>query len=125
MREHKFRAWDKILNYYSRCSWAEISYSPQGECSLLNVGRYIVEQSTGRNDSKGTEIYGGSTVSFAIFDHNDHDTQYTGKVYWDEDDLAWNIKYNEKDEVLPLGDVMRQDDEFEVIGTIHDEEARP
>jgi len=66
MREHKFRAWDKILNCYSRCSWAEISYSPTGECSLLNVGRYIPEQCTGLKDKNGKDTWRGDLYEVMV-----------------------------------------------------------
>lgn len=82
-----------------------------------------VGQSTGREDSQDKEIAAGDKVSFTVFDHNGHDTQYQGVITWG--DCEWVIEVGchsgfPLGESFSLGSILKQDDEFEVIGSIHD-----
>ena len=81
---------------------------------VVEVLPETVGQYTGRK-----EIYDGDRVSFTVFDHNGIDSQYTGVVYYDERDLAWNIRCETA--VFSLGSVMTEDDELKVIGNIYEE----
>lgn len=132
MREHKYRGLTKegkeikgsliLSEDGSRAFIGYIECIDEGRVTIVHYEEVLpstVGEFTGKLDKNGKEIWDGSKVSFTIFDHNDIDTQHTGYVYWDEEDLAWNIKCQH--EVFPLGDVLRQDDDFEVIGNVHAE----
>ena len=118
-REHKYRAWDKILNCYSRCSWAEISYSPTGECSLLNEGRYIPEQYIGLKDKNGS---GKKIYENDILDHKAtafDGRNYRGRVGWHQGHCRFGLFCS--DGSCQFIDSLNY---YEVIGNIH-EEAQP
>jgi len=90
------------------------TYIVERQEDVVEVLPETVGQYTGRK-----EIYDGDRVSFTVFDHNGIDSQYTGVVYYDERDLAWNIRCETA--VFSLGSVMTEDDELKVIGNIYEE----
>ena len=60
MREIKFRAWDKVLNYYHMGNdYISLSWDKEG--CIIN-SELVVEQFTGLTDKNGKEIYEGDIV---------------------------------------------------------------
>lgn len=118
-REIKFRAWDKsikkmiqphngdFIKWHAMSNWKDC---------------LIVMQFTGLLDKNGKEIYEGDIISYTIFDHNDHDTQFKGIIKW----VGSGFIVTQIPDTLHNGDfgielywVWQQDEEFEVIGNIH------
>ena len=89
-------------------------------CPAATIGQY-----TCLKDKYGREIYEGDKCAFSVFDYNDCDTQYTGVVVWSGSRFTlWNkadSEYYDADGGFDIDWVRAQDDEFEVIGNIHDE----
>ena len=111
------------VNLYSKTHFI-MQPSKKGIPDILNtpVDPETVGQYTGFKDKTGKapkEVYGDDIIAFTIFDHNGYDIPFIGKVFWDEEDAGWNIK-TKGDSIWLLGQVLRQDDEAEVIGNIHD-----
>ena len=60
MREVKFRAWDKILQGYTKNSMG--LFHNEGIITFDVGTRYIFEQYTGRKDKNGVEIWDGDNL---------------------------------------------------------------
>ena len=98
----------------------------QDPCGDTHYERHLIDhetigQYTGLNDKNGNKIFEGDIVNFTIFDCFDCDTQYTGHVFYDVNYARFVIKFsNDCDDWFHIGTVVRQDDEIEIIGNIHD-----
>jgi len=99
MREIKFRGkYDKdkwvygvpVLNGNGQLFMVE------GMVGGWDIDPDTVGQFTGRHDTNEKEVYEGDIISFTVFDHNDHDTQYEGVVtFADGRWMLWNTKDSE------------------------------
>jgi len=94
------------------------------DLKAIIVDPETVGQFTELHDTSGKEIYEGDIVSFSIFDHNGSDKRYKGVVRWGRAMFEiWHdieSEYYGSDGGFVLAWAHFQDDEFEVIGNIHD-----
>jgi uncharacterized phage protein (TIGR01671 family) len=122
MREIKFRAWDKELNFFcdpvmyfvgldgsvwfNNCADGEDSMVDQSE-------KLIVEQCTGLKDKNSKEIYEGDILGL----HGDPSLRFP--VIWENEAAAWALETH-KNEPEFLGDYNQE--YIEIVGNIHEAE---
>ena len=129
MREIKFRAWDNEKREFLSDDYGPISV---GDSKVVTDGdwqgvyytdKYTIEQYTGLKDKNGKEIYEGDIVEQFVFGVNTFNGKLCGRR------TIWQIRWNEEECCFELhylrgslfGDsLMNKNDEFEVIGNIHD-----
>lgn len=131
MRTTRFRVWDKknkCMNdggFWLGAATGRIALVAQQTATGMNVlldndidhDNYVLMESTGLKDKNDKEFCGADIISFTVFDHNGLDAQFIGLIVWDKEDAAWNIQC--ESETFGLGEVLRQDDEVEIIGNVH------
>lgn len=91
---------------------------------IVEVDPSTVRPYTGLTDKNSVKIFEGDICDFTIFDCLDNDTQHRGVVvYSGSRFMLWKSAENEyygADGGFDLDWVVAQDDEFEIIGNIHD-----
>lgn len=126
--ERKYKVWDKI----DKC-WIPAEYlmmNPEGKIytSLHKDGDMYLEETiphevvfySGIDDKNNVEIFEGAIADFVIFDFYGLDTQHRGVVVYEGS--CFFVKYFYRGEWCYdyLDRIVGQDDEFEVIGNIHE-----
>lgn len=107
-----------------RVNYMKTYITPRNLSNRYEIIHETVGQYTGLIDKNGVKIFEGDKCCFSVFDYNDCDEQYTGVVVWSGSRyMLWNTSNNEyygNDGGFDLDWVVCQDDEFEVIGNVHD-----
>lgn len=131
MRRIEYRAWDTQENkWYAPIFEAykgqlhELLISFAGELSERTLEgnrhescfpkRYILSESTGLLDKDDNKIFNGDIMEFTVFDYNDHDTQYIGKVSYE----GGKYYLETKTAYFDLDWVLCQDCTAKVVGNI-------
>lgn len=89
MRQTRFRAWDKVLQCFSRGSM-DFSYGKDGTFSIFAGDRFVLMQFTGLKDTNGVDICEGDIIEYNQHRFNNAETTRERKVVrWNRD--RWNI----------------------------------
>lgn len=123
MREIKFRAWDKLLQCYTRGSMG-LFINSKGEITFDAGTRYIFQQYTGLKDKNGKEIFEGDWVRTA----NDSICSVVfGDYYNDECEEECENKchgigfyFKDKGGYYLLREAVKGSNGYEVIGNIYE-----
>jgi len=107
MREIKYRAWDKILQGYTKNSMG--LFHNEGIITFDVGTRYIFEQYTGLKDKNGVKGYFGEIAK--------HDDGCFGVVKWDDRALRVYFDWDDKKRTYPnpYSDYI----DFVFVGNIH------
>lgn len=123
MRELKFRAWWKDTKrfldcdeWYMTCSGAKyLHYAVMP----YKDDNFIIEQYTGLKDKNGHKIYEGDIVS-EEFEYGGEKTKTIWQVRWCNDECAFELHYVSGFEVDDCSLVSDDEEDYEVIGNIHE-----
>jgi len=107
----------------------------RGFCNGVDQGDWLRLQYIGLEDSKGVKIFEGDIVRFIVwrFDGNVAESHLTGTIVYSEDNMSFQLKgvknsewerhtgyENDMEYYTPFSELTFDDDDFEVIGNIHD-----
>lgn len=123
MRALEFRAWDIKRKTYDH---EEILLSPNGDILASRWQElrepesvYILEAFTGLKDKNGHKIYNGDIVS-EEFEYGGEKTKTIWQVRWCDDEYAFELHYVSGFEVDDCSLVAGDEEDYEVIGNIHE-----
>jgi len=117
MRDIKFRAWSERMGMrqLDQITMGDKVWSCENGngVSLIYQPHIVVMQFTGLQDKNGKDVYDGDRISFHYWstyeqrsfpeyvDFKEHDVHKgTGIVYWNEQELQWYVKPDEKYKTL-------------------------